>query len=355
MAMHSNILLCILVLLLTFNSISSQDCFPEYPFMSVGDVNLTQSNIEKEILDRRYLLVQVTSSECDTCCRAEPHLASFVNNTLRSTESNLKGYNIQVGRVDIAKEPWFASKFNVPHVPFNMFFKNGKAYHFLQEKNSALNSINIGKIINPFHVLQTPKQFETFINSFQADKQGRILFRTKVFAMFDSPDTYDEIVSNFFEAAEEMIWRLDVSFGLVTDKEVLKAIWKTFGKKFFDEEYDKNSLIVYTHKNRFEREDDIQKADVEGGSIQNYKLWIGQAATRQVDEYTALNQVSYQTTAPVLIIFLNIEDEYGSEKYLEEMRKVAAEYPYSQAAHFAWVDAEENKSFMKNMGVYGRK
>ena len=55
----------------------SKHCHPSFPNLSVGDVNLTQSNLDKFKGDNEIFVVGVSDSQCERCCYTEGLLNSI--------------------------------------------------------------------------------------------------------------------------------------------------------------------------------------------------------------------------------------------------------------------------------------
>ena len=341
-------------LLMIVSKSLSQNCFPGYPLMSVGDVNLTKENFEQEIRNRRNVLVHVTGSNCEPCCKYEPQIQAYMNNTLKNPSHILYQEKIEVGRILGNENVWFLQKYNINYLPNLIFFKNGKPYPIYQHQLDGMASLQIGKFVNPFYIIESFDHFEKMLNFREYDDHGRTLQRTKVLAMFDSPDSYEEIIEEFLSASEDLLWRLDVQMALVTDVKILKEIYKNYGKKFFEEEFDKNSLVVFSHKNRFEKEDTLVRADIENSNIRSFSAWIKSNINPPVPEFTKFNRISYAGEMPLVVAFINTQDEYNSEVFLEQLRDLA-KTQLGNLLNIVWMDYQDSKNEMKSMGVYGRK
>lgn len=48
-----------------------KNCSPDYPNLSVGDVNLTVSNFDKFKKDNEVFILGISDSQCEHCCYTE--------------------------------------------------------------------------------------------------------------------------------------------------------------------------------------------------------------------------------------------------------------------------------------------
>lgn len=353
MRKSSAFLFLIVLLTSTIKSRKKLRCLPGHPFLSAGDFNITEENFEDKLASHKNLLIQITSYECEPCCVYEEQIDKYANHVLRNQTSMIGKFDVKLGRVEITTSPWFLEKYQIPYLPYWIFFKKGKKYQLTQPKNEYLNTINIEKILNPFKIIDSFEMFEELLKFKEVDYFGRVLFRTKVLAMFDSPDSYDEILNDVFKAADDLTWRLDLNFIIVTEIQTLRKINEKYGKKFFEDDFDKNSLIIYSHKNRFEENDRIVRADLDSGKIKNIKYWIAQSSTIVMDEYTSMNQYAYPADVPLLVAFVDPSDFEKSYQFVKRLREVGLSY--IGKINFVWVDYEDNKPLMKKLGVYGQK
>ena len=357
----------LLIFLLTFlnnlyNIKSKQlDCEKGFPFLSIGDFNLTKQNFKQKIADNKNLLIQITSETCKPCCRYERQIHYIKKQFLDNKDSLLGEYDIKLGRINLAKASWFEEidkeNHKVPHLPYWIFYRNGKPYSFVAPKNEKLIVLNILKILEPYHLIQSYKNFELFLNNTDTDDSGRLLMRTKILAMFENLEEYDEILKAFLQTADHLIWRLDLTFAVITNRQVLKEIYKNFGKKFFEEKFDKNSIVIFSHKNKFEDEDRIIKlSDFNPGKgFKDVQTWIMTSSTLVMDEFTSLNQKAYRKDIPLLIAFVDPDDYTASYNLISGLRSLGSSPRYLGRINFVWINYLDNKKLMKDLGLYNKK
>lgn len=86
------------------------------------------------------------------------------------------------------------------------------------------------------------------------DMTGRRIVRVKSLLLMDESERedYEEAVKGFYHASEVMYWREDVVFGEVTDKNLLKEMFKKYSTKLFSPDFGLNSIVVWRNYNRFE-------------------------------------------------------------------------------------------------------
>lgn len=56
------------------------------------------------------------------------------------------------------------------------------------------------------------------------DQTGRLLVRSKAVAFISDKDDFEETLREFKKAANDMSWREDLVFGVVTDRELIRKV-----------------------------------------------------------------------------------------------------------------------------------
>jgi hypothetical protein len=67
--------------------------------------------------------------------------------------------------------------------------------------------------------------------------------------IWDSQEYFDQL-STFKKIAEDFIWREDISFAVVTDKEVARTL-KLQNPGWFGQNFDTNTILVYLKNARY--------------------------------------------------------------------------------------------------------
>lgn len=211
--------------------------------------------------------------------------------------------------------------------------------------------MHLRRLIEPFEPIGSVVGFERFLNFSKTDRTGRLLTRNKVVAIFTDTDEYEELIENFKSVSRQTYWREDTEYGLVTKSDIAREIFKKYGRKFFLNDFDKNTIFFLKMKNRFARREQLTIMNFD--KTRDLQAWLAKSSISPLEEMTQLNQMSFSTKSPLLVAFVDPQAESTTQAYLDELEHLGTKY--INRVNFVWVDYRDNLSLMRRLGVEGCK
>lgn len=270
----------------------------------------------------------------------------------KNSSSGLYSKNIKIGRVDVSKEKWFLDLHpNLAVLPNWVIYVRGEAHYFRQITfiNRLIN--NIIKIVEPYKVLNSLKDFEDLMKLMKTDLSGRHLIRFKIVGLFTESEEYEEIIDNFKFTAQRSYWREDSIFALCTKSAVVREIYSKYGTKYIPNPYDKNSIFYLREKNRFAHNQVLKIFDM--SKPKDLGRWLAENSISSLEEMTSVNQMTFNSGAPLLVAFVDPKQEVVTQKFLDSLEPLGRKY--LNRMNFAWVDYRDNLHLMKRLGQEGGK
>lgn len=299
------------------------------------------------------MLIQVTSSDCETCCQYEKVIDKLINEQLRNETSLLSEKKIKVARINAADNHWFLEGHKeIQSVPNWVFYVDGNPY-FIKNNHiygRLLNSIK--KITEPIETISSLASFERFMEFSKYDVSGRLLVRNKIVGLFSEPDDYEEYINDLKRTALQTYFKEDTLYAVCSKPIIVKEIYAKYGSKYFTNPYDKNTILYLKPKNRFAKKDELRIMDFSGRDT-NLNNWLSKGSISPLEEMTSLNQMSFSTNAPLVVAFINPRKETESQTFLDGLMQLGTKY--LNKANFVWVDYRDNLPLMKKLGLEGSR
>jgi hypothetical protein len=267
-----------------------------------------------------------------------------------NSSSGLYSKNIKIGRVDMSRENWFLDLHpNLAVLPNWVIYVRGEPHYFRQTTfiNRLVN--NIIKIVEPYQVINSLREFENLMLYAKEDVSGRHLVRYKIVGLFTEPDEYEEVIENFKFTAQRSYWREDSVFALCTKAPVVREIYGKYGSKYIPNPYDKNSIFYLRMKNRFAHGDVLKLFDL--SKPKDLGRWLAENSISPLEEMTSVNQMTFSAGAPLLVAFVDPKQESKTQQFLDSLEPLGRKY--LNRMNFAWVDYRDNLELMKRLGQEG--
>lgn len=269
---------------------------------------------------------------------------------LRNESSLLKSKDVKVGRIDVSREKWFLELHpNLEGLPNWVMYVRGQPFYFYQSTFVSHIMNYVRRLVDPYHSIHSLSAFEEFINFTKKDISGRHLTRYKVIGLFSDSDDYDGAVSELKWLSLQSYWKQDTLFAICTKPAVVKEIYAKYGSRYISNPYDKNSIFLLIHKNRFERNDIISMFDLAKPKPLNH--WLSTILTRPLEEMTYMNELTLTRKVPIVVAFVDPLDEVKTQPFLDRIEELGRKYLHRVV--FVWVDYRDNVNLMKILGVEG--
>jgi hypothetical protein len=160
-------------------------------------------------------------------------------------------YNIVSARLDIYAQDWYKKEIDMEEMPYITYYKKGELLTFPSIRDPPRMARVVEKYNKYWEQLSTVEQAENFVlKDHTYDWTGRLLTRPKVLAVIWDSQEYSDQLSTFKQIAEDFIWREDISFAVVTDKEVARTL-KLQNPAWFGQNFDNNTILVYLKNARY--------------------------------------------------------------------------------------------------------
>lgn len=297
-----------------------------------------------------FLLVSLTSPNCEVCCPYESVVKSLMDTHFKNESSLLRGKDIKVARVDVAAESWFAELHpNLKGLPAWMMYVRGKPLYFQDTTFTSRLMNSVRRMVEPYQPIYSLAAFEDFMAFAKLDITGRHAIRQKVVALFADADDYDEIVEAFKITALNAYWKEDTMFALCTKTSTVKEIYAKYGSKYFTNPYDKNTIFFLNVKNRFEKSDSLDIFNL--AKPRPLDQWLSASLLKPVQELTQVNEFSLSNKAPMLVAFVDPLQEHSTQRFLDSLEDLGRKY--LDRIVFVWVDYRDNLQLMKKFGLEG--
>ena len=204
-------------------------------------------------------------------------------------------------------------------------------------------------MVEPFEPIINLASFENFMNFSKVDQTGRIMIRNKIVGLFSDSDDYEETIQDFKLTALKTYWREDTIYGLVVSRDVVKAIHRKYGSRYIPNQYDMNNIFIYKVKNRFAKKDQLSFINFE--KMRDLPNEFAKMSISPLEEMTALNQMSFSTSSPLLVAFIDPSKEVQTQQFLDDIEYLGTKYVGK--VNFVWVDYRDNLPLKKRLGLEG--
>jgi hypothetical protein len=263
-------------------------------------------------------------------------------------------YNIVSARLDIYAQDWYKKEIDMDELPYITYYKKGDLLTFPSIRDPPRMARVVEKYNKYWEQLATVEQAENFVlKDHTYDWTGRLLTRPKVLAVIWDRDEYSDQLSTFKQIAEDFIWREDISFAVVTDKEVAKTL-KLQNPGWFGQNFDNNTILVYLKNARYLPES-VESYDLlnQAGDYESIHDFIGMASLAPVEELTHLNRNAFHGQVPKLYLFYSPVDLAKSDPAVENFKLLAAKI--GRKYNFVLSDGRDNLRKMVSVGINGCK
>lgn len=301
----------------------------------------------------RFLLVGATRTVgCQYCCEHERFLDSLKKAYFRNESAELSKYKVKIGRVDVASDDWFLELHpELKETPNFVFYANGEPFYVFDSFYPSFLIPNIIRLVEPFIEIGSLNLFEQYLNKSNKDMSGRNTIKDKIFGLFADPEDYEGSIQELENLSREAFKRRDAIFAICRKASVVKEIYARYGRKFFLNSFDKNTIVFLKMRNRFQYKEKISIMDFDRSN--NIKRWITEASRPVLDEMTPLNQETFSSAIPLAVAFIDPEKEVESQRFLDDLTPVALKY--LERVNFVWVDYRDNLALMREIGLEGHK
>ena len=326
-------------------------CHPHPLPFTIGHFNMTQTLFNSIIRNNKYVLVLISSSDLpqDLLCNFESLTLALYQ---RYNES------IMITRVDCIEDSWSKDCSEIDgftELPKVNLYVDKKKFTLSRHQYFDGLTLQIDKLISQNEWKDCVMELDSVeslknIYKVRSDATGRLIDRIVVLGVFpEEGKVKKEEISSFQSNALKYVWRTDIRFLKITNQVVAERIQKA-RPEYFEKRKDNNTIVVIKIKNRYDRDDEISV-------YRDYQIplesFISEKALSIVEEYTWLNQDSFNNEMPMIFLFLNTSEENRKENlnFLDGYRALAQKYLYRM--NFVWCDFEDNLKLMKTLGTEG--
>lgn len=205
----------------------------------------------------KSLIIYVKTNWCDYCCQQEKEL--------RELKKHLEGKHFEGEEIPIvllesntdlqAVRDLGIGLFKIPSL---YYVKEKKFYQF----NSFFTSQNIlrfvNQIINPVLTLETIEEVETFFQTdspleeksdflgdfkFDISEEFEHPYRIRTIGFFTEPEEYSAEFTKFHDYADQVAYRPDLRFAIVTNAEVIRHFKALYDGAWFNS-HSLNSIVM---------------------------------------------------------------------------------------------------------------
>jgi len=318
-----------------------ESCKEEYPYLSVGDFNLTNDNFTSVTSSAKALLVIVTAADCDYCCKFEEVFQEIKDQVL-SNKTLLHGADVKMARVSLENVPKIKDR--IKKLPELIFFTKDDAYTF--EHGYEVSSIGriMAKIIQPIKTLKSQEEFQEFFDTpITFEKGGEEVTALKVIGLYSKRDELDDELKEFKKAAVKHSIYRDLQFALVTKQNIIENIYQEKGSFWFPP-YMRSTVLLIDRRGNIHKIDPTLNHDQLGDKIH----LKGKALVEQLTQQT--QELFRRMKWALLITFVDPDDKKVFEPHIDILTEVAKKYEGHMA--FSYLNNTKHSNKRELMGIY---